>query len=140
MTSLSNNPTGRPPKYKSPLELDVLIQKYFQEIDEHNKTHPLNQRPYTITGLALALDLTRKGLIEYSHKSDEFGNTVKAAKSRVERFAEEMLYRTGQVTGVIFNLKNNFGWKDQSDVNLGGQNGENPIDANLSITFVKPAE
>jgi len=130
------NPVGRPPKYKTPEEMQEAIAAYFVEIDTHNTTFPLNQRPYTITGLAMAIDLTRQQLIDYSQKKDgEFLDTIKKAKQKVERFNEEQLYRTSQVTGVIFNLKNNFDWKDktETDMNIKADNewlrkAKEPID------------
>lgn len=72
-------------------------------------------RPLTISWLALELGTSRKVLIEYDEK-EEFSNTIKKAKQRIESWTEEQLYRTTQVTGVIFNLKNNYDWKDKSEV------------------------
>lgn len=136
---------GAPVKYETAEEMQVLIDGYFTEIDAHNKDAILKGfttliKPYTITGLALALDMSRKGLIEYSEKNETFGNTIRKAKGKVERFNEEQLYRNTQVTGIIFNLKNNFKWRDQQDLNHGGQDGDNPVQANLTVTFVKPKE
>lgn len=68
----------------------------------------------TICGLALHLDLTRQGLIEYSEKSD-FSDTVKKAKLKVELFLERRLQHNA-AAGTIFNLKNNFSWKDKQEI------------------------
>jgi hypothetical protein len=46
----------------------------------------------------------------------EFSNTIKKAKQIIEKYNAEQLYRKEQVTGIIFNLKNNFDWKDKSEV------------------------
>lgn len=83
------------------------INKYFANCDK-------NGYPYTITGLALALDLDRKSLLNYS-KEEEFFHTIKKAKQKVEEFLEMCLYKQS-VTGVIFNLKNNFGWVDKQEI------------------------
>ena len=108
---------GAPPKYDTVKEMKVLIDQYFMDCDNSDE-------PYTVTGLALALNLTRKGLIDYENKDNpEFGNTIKRAKQRVESYAEKTLYRGSQVTGVIFNLKNNFGWKDKTETELSGHLG-----------------
>ena len=115
------NPVGRPSKYKTAEDMQLAIDAYFAEIDLYNTKNAPLSRPYTVTGLAMAIDLTRQGLIDYLQRNDgEFIDTIKKAKSKVERFNEEQLYKNGQVTGVIFNLKNNFDWKDktESDVNL----------------------
>ena len=115
---------GRPLKYKTPEELQVLIDKYFDDCDNHhiktyddegNEILKHQPKPYTITGLALSLDLTRQDLLNYQGKK-EYQDTIKRAKQRCELYAEEQLFRQGNVTGVIFNLKNNYGYKDKQEV------------------------
>ena len=103
---------GSPPKYKTKEEIEEKIDNYFKECQ-------LNNKPYTITGLGLALDMSRQDLINYS-KKDEFFDTIKRAKMRVENYLEERLINDSSATGIIFNLKNNYGWKDkQENVNVG---------------------
>lgn len=103
---------GRPPKYKTKEEIQEKIDNYFKECQ-------LNNKPYTITGLGLALDMSRQDLINYS-KKEEFFDTIKRAKMRVENYLEERLINDSSATGIIFNLKNNYGWKDkQENVNVG---------------------
>ncbi len=97
---------SRPPKYTNPDDMQAGIYEYFKD----------NDAP-TITGLARALDLTRQGLINYEEK-DEFADTVRQAKMQVEEILEKGLY--GNVAGLMFNLKNNFGWKDKTEVGLEG--------------------
>lgn len=101
---------GRPVKWKTPEGMQKAIDAYF----EYCKSGEDLPVPPTITGLALALDLTRTGLLEYCEKSDEFSYTIKKAKTRVEAYIERRLYEPN-ATGCIFNLKNNFGWKDKSE-------------------------
>ncbi|WP_187445777.1 terminase small subunit [Bacillus infantis] len=96
---------GRPLKFESVEALEDKIEAYFTKCDE-------KEEPYTITGLALALDTSRKVLLEYQDK-DEYSNTIKRAKLRCENFAESFLFRGKSVVGGIFNLKNNYGWVDQ---------------------------
>ena len=103
------HPGGRPPKYETPEEMQILIDKYFADCDN-------NEKPYTITGLALALDLDRVSLLNYADK-EEFFSTIKKAKLRVENYLEQRLINDSSTTGLIFNLKNNFGWKDRQDIN-----------------------
>ena len=103
---------GRPPKYTKVEEIKEKIDRYFEECK-------LNNKPYTITGLGLALDMSRQDLINYS-KKDEFFDTIKKAKMQVENYLEERLINDTSTTGIIFNLKNNYGWKDkQENVNIG---------------------
>jgi hypothetical protein len=85
------------------------IDKYFADCDEQGK-------PYTVSGLAYALDTTRRTLLDYEEK-DDFSHTIKKAKAKIERFNEEMLYNKDvSTTGVIFNLKNNYNWKDKQEI------------------------
>ncbi len=99
-------PSGRPTKYKSLKELKKLIDTYFFKCKE-------TEEPLTITGLGLAVGLSRKQLIEYS-KRDIFRNTIKEAKQKVEHDYELSLRKNGRA-GDIFGLKN-FGWKDKTEV------------------------
>jgi len=102
-------PGGRPPKYETDEQLSVMVDDFFDECD-------LNEEPYTITGLGLAIGLDRHQLISYG-KKEEFYHTVKKAKQKCENFAEKRLF-TGQPTGAIFALKN-YGWKDQQQIDHG---------------------
>lgn len=101
--------SGRPLKYNSVEAMQNDIDKYFEECDEKGK-------PYTVSGLAYALGTNRQTLINYESK-EEFFDTIKGAKARIELFNEEMLYNKDvSTTGVIFNLKNNYGWKDKQEI------------------------
>lgn len=103
--------TGRPKKYTKKEEIESKIEEYFKNCDIHNK-------PYTVTGLGLALNMSRQDLINYS-KDKEFFDTIKRAKLKIENYLEEHLVTDNSVTGIIFNLKNNYGWKDkQENVNI----------------------
>ena len=100
---------GRPLKYDSVETMQKDIDKYFEECDEKGK-------PYTVSGLAYALGTTRRTLLDYQEK-EEFSHTIKKAKTKIELFNEEMLYsKDVSTTGVIFNLKNNYGWKDKQEI------------------------
>jgi hypothetical protein len=74
----------------------------------------------TVISLCRYLDLDRKNLLEYE-ELEEFRNTIKNAKAKVEEYLERQLYRKEQVVGIIFNLKNNFGWKDKTETELSGE-------------------
>lgn len=102
---------GRPPKYKNKREIEEKVNKYFMNCD-------LTNEAYTITGLCIALDITRETLNEYS-KNEKFSDTIKKAKLKVENYLEKHLITDTSTTGIIFNLKNNFGWKDkQENINV----------------------
>ena len=96
---------GRPPKYNTPEEMQAAIDAYFDE-----------EEIPTVTGLALALGFdSRNALLYYESDKPEFLGTIKKAKLRIEAHLERQLYRGSSVTGLIFNLKNNFGWKDAQE-------------------------
>lgn len=111
------NKAGRPPKYNTPEEMQVVIDEYF-EYAKYEKDDSVTYRP-TMAGLAKALGMSRQALLEYK-KKDEFLVTIKNARLEVEEALEEALYGTG-VAGVIFNLKNNFGWKDKQEIEQSGK-------------------
>lgn len=95
---------GRPPKWQSPEQVQVLIDLYFASTPESE---------WTITGLALALDTFRSTLIDYEEK-DEFYYTIKKAKEKVHNSYEKDLRAKGR-SGDIFALKN-FGWSDKQEI------------------------
>jgi len=81
------------------------IDEYFANCDKKGEV-------YTVTGLALALNMSRMELIRYAGRP-EFSDTIKKAKARVEAELERRLYgKNGNVAGIIFGLKNNFGWEE----------------------------
>ena len=103
------HPGGRPPKYETVEELEKIIYEYFDECKKE-------KRPYTMSGLAYALGVDRRTLLNYS-KDEKFFPTIKRAKEFVEQSLEEKLISTsGVATGIIFNLKNNYDWKDKQDI------------------------
>lgn len=99
---------GRPKKYTEVEIMQQKINNYFEECNKDNE-------PYTVTGLCLALDICRDTLAEYA-KNEEFSDTIKKAKLKVENYLEKHLITDSSTTGIIFNLKNNFGWKDKQEL------------------------
>ena len=113
---------GRPLKYETVEKLQTAIDEYFDscyitELDKEKKPYRVNVRPLTVSGLAVALDMTRQMLVEYSSK-DEFGDTIKKAKQIIEQWAEENLVTARNPAGQIFSLKNNYGWQDKQEIIL----------------------
>lgn len=122
---VGKNKVGRPLKFKSVEELENRIKEYFKECDRWRPVQVvfkwevntvMKQIPYTITGLASFLWTNRQTLINYEEK-EEYFDTVKRAKEKVERDMEEraMMWENN-ATMSIFSLKNNFDWKDKSEV------------------------
>src|SRR5690606_10987092 len=118
------NDGGRPLKFKTKEELQNAIDAYFEKCDNHSvieyrygkKVKVSDPHTYTMSGLALALNVDRTTLVQYS-KREEFFDTIREAKLRCQEYAERHLFKPGLAHGVIFNLKNNHAnWKDESTV------------------------
>ena len=105
--------TGRPKKFKKVEDLENAINEYFEECDK-------DKRLYTVCGLCMHLDIDRKTLLNYEKNPEnkKFFHTIKRAKLKIEEQLERCLYSAGSPTGVIFNLKYNFGWKDKHEFDV----------------------
>lgn len=126
------HPGGRPVKYKTVEDMQKLIDEYFDYCDNRIKTiwDDKEQKeitvaypaPYTMHGLARALGMVRQSLLNYE-KKDEFLDAIKEARERVAEDVETRLMDGRAQSGAIFNLKNNFGWKDENktDITSGGE-------------------
>jgi hypothetical protein len=106
-------PAGRPPKFKTPEDMQQAIDEYFAQCDDQN--------PPLISGLAYHLDMATESLRRYG-ENDEFSAVVKKAKQRVEIAVEKKLHSSA-CTGSIFWLKNNAGYKDKTEQELSGPDG-----------------
>ena len=108
---------GRPLKYETAGQLQADIDAYFHDcIYDKDGNKRETQKHLTISGLAIALDVDRKTITNYESR-EEYFPTIKRAKTIIENYMEEKLFGNN-VTGVIFNLKNNFGWKDKKEHEL----------------------
>ncbi len=118
---------GQPPKFKTVKEMQSAIDEYFDYCDNrivkvYSKAKDCvievnKSEPYTIEGLCLTLDLSRAGLLNYEKTAgyDKFFNTVKRAKMKVQK-SVVINSMENQAAGPIFNLKNNFGYKDSQEI------------------------
>ncbi len=97
--------TGRPPKYKTPKEMEKKIDEYFA------------QGGKTITGLVLHLGFADKqSLYDYQENKPDFTCLIKNARTRVEyEYEKALMDKELKPTGAIFALKN-MGWKDKQEV------------------------
>jgi len=119
---------GRPMKYTLE-ELQTGITAYFGycHIDPYGYPLDKEHKPPTVTGLACYLDTTRDLLNDYE-KKPQFSDTIKRGKQRIEAYNEAMLYNRGVSTaGVIFNLKNNYGWKDKAELETHFKSDYEPV-------------
>lgn len=100
---------GRPRAFKNVEEVEEKINAYFDYCEKKDK-------PYTMSGLAYYLGIDRRTLLNYSKVEDYFP-LIKKARDRVQMQLEEnALSNKANPTFTIFNLKNNFDWKDKVEV------------------------
>ena len=95
---------GRPPTFKTPLELEEKILEYLEKQITDNK-------PLTISGLCYYCGFESRQSFYAYEKKEEFSYTIKKARLAIEIAYEEMLHDK-YPTGAIFALKN-LGWTDQ---------------------------
>ena len=115
---------GAPRKWKSVKAMQEAIDAYFESCkgtplmidgnvatDKYGRPIILDEKPPTVTGLALSLGFTgRQALLDYQARP-EFADTVTRAKSRCEEYAESRLYDKDGANGAKFSLGCNFGWR-----------------------------
>lgn len=109
---------GHKDKWSSVKELENAVNAYFANADAKDE-------PYLITGLCLALECSRECLLEWDKDTGKYPKPEKAvqiirhAKLKCQNYAEKMLM-SGKLnpTGAIFNLKNNYRWKDKSETDV----------------------
>ena len=120
-------PAGRPFgtfKFDSLAELDAGIEKYFNDCDakpvldgdgnqitdKHGKPAFYPPKPYTVEGLALALNITPTTLCNYAREDYADGNyfaSVNRARIRCLNYASERLYDKEGSNGAKFYATNN---------------------------------
>lgn len=124
---MEKHPGGRPLKFGSPEELQARIDQYFANceghlltikeadgrevpvLDKHGKPVIVGEKPPTITGLAHALGMTRRGFLNYRYRPS-FARVVARARMRVEAYTEERLFDRAGFSGARFLLLTCFGW------------------------------
>lgn len=152
MAYSKNKRIGRPPVFESKEELEKKIEEFFKScegtvledetgkpvLDKYGNVIKIDERPETVTGLALALGFkSRQSLIDYQGKA-EFSDTITRAKLRCEKYAEERLYDRDGNGGARFSLQVNFGWKDKPVESEAMQTVEDdPITKSLKEEFKK---
>ena len=118
---------GKPLIFKTVKELQDAIDDYFSYCDNRIRTiynektgddiQIINPAPYTMSGLANRLGISRQCLSEYSHR-ELYGDAIMRARNKVQEDIETRLMETRNEKGAIFNLTNNFGWKVKNETDL----------------------
>ena len=134
---------GRPKKYTRK-GLEKAVEGYFASISR--KVRVLDEdgeavyndigesiwvteyiRPPTVSGLCLYLGIDRSTWQNYADRRlhPELQEITAYAKMRMETYLEEqLLTREKNVQGLVFNLQNNYGWREKREVELGGETRE----------------
>jgi DNA-binding XRE family transcriptional regulator len=134
----NTQPVGRPLTYETIEKLDAAIAAYFDMCDPHVEPRMVDggvnqkgetiwlrravlteQKPYTMTGLARALGVDRKTLLNYKNR-DEYFPSIQGALNRCAEYAETQLFGP-YANGAKFALTNNYGsdgaeWSDKKAV------------------------
>ncbi|MGI5987736.1 MAG: terminase small subunit [Dysosmobacter sp.] len=128
-------PAGRPKKYTA-RTLEKAVNRYFKSISctrdamdefgekiKNDDGEPIQYtayvRPPSISALCLYLGIEKRTWANYAEQ-DDMAPVVEKTKARVEAYLEEQLtIREKGVQGIIFNLQNNYGWKQKQEVELG---------------------
>lgn len=127
------NDTGKPPYFKTVEEMQNAIDAYFSECDNNKVEVAIKSengakvvmvtkpRPYTIEGLCEALGfMDRSSLLDYEKDpafQEYFHTVIRKAKNKITRNKLEgglMGDFVGNV--VMFDLKNNSGYKDKTEI------------------------
>lgn len=117
MTKPTGEPVGRPPKFKTPEELEKMIDQYFID-GVRTKLRIVAGKPIevpmpTITGMVLYLGFCDKSAFYDYEKKPLFSHSIKKARTFIELEYEELM-QLG-VSTAIFALKN-FGWRDTQEI------------------------
>lgn len=99
---------GRKRKY-TPEQLEKRIREYFKYAEKEKK-------PPTFAGLAIYLDIHRSVLYDYETLPDYSDIIKKAREMILADKIERLITGKGSTPGVIFYLKNVFGWTDKQEV------------------------
>lgn len=123
----------RKPKYETAEKLREGVEEYFQSCYgvKYYKGHPMLDingepvvgqiEPFTISGLARHLGLSRKTILNYEHNAKaglmpyEYAQVLMEARMRVQEYAEKRLYDKDGSAGARFVLESGFGWMTRKE-------------------------
>lgn len=119
---------GRPLKWQDPDDFERTGHEYIERCEAEKE-------PLTITGLALALGMSRRMLIEYEDRP-AFHDIVNLLRTHCEHYAEKAMYTGRNPGGPIFALKN-YGWKDTIDLQVSPALDDAQIEKKLQMLLAK---
>jgi hypothetical protein len=112
--ALVERPAHRPRLYETHEAFEAKVEEYFES--EDGQAFP------TMTGISLHMGFSnRDSFANYAEYGEDFSSTVNKARMRIENHRHKHLIQKDTFTpGIIFDLKNNHGWKDKTEVELTG--------------------
>lgn len=119
---------GRPRLYADEEVFADAVDAYFASLEDSGK------KP-TLAGLCYHMGFSDKESFgHYETYGDGFSRTIKRTRMRIEDDRWQALIDKGTFTpGIIFDLKNNHGWRDKTEQEVSGSE-----DAPLRIELVAP--
>ncbi len=137
---------ARPKKYTRKT-FEEAVERYFRSISGmrearngigqpllNDEGEPIMARVYavppTISGLCLFLGIDRSTWQNYCNAEEEpeMARVAAQARARMEAYLEEqLLTREKSVQGIIFNLQNNYGWKNKVEMEIGEETRKSGI-------------
>lgn len=130
---------ARPLKYKDVKQVEKIIQDYFTDCDRR-------QAPYTMIGLANALDVNRITLYRYNDYKNvdndtiseadtlteqtkkQLCNIISQAVDKIEQYTVEKLFDKDTYKGSQFLLACNYGYRQTQSIEI-----QSDKDINISI-------
>lgn len=139
MAKIKKNVVGAPRKYDSANALSKAVNQYFRSIcyEDHirdgigNPVLNLDGEPIkrvffavapTIPSMCLALGITPRTWRNYcdEKKHPEFAKVTSMTMAVLEAWlAHESVTREKSLQGILFNLKNNYGWSEKIEIEAG---------------------
>ena len=112
---------------KTEKTLIVRINDYFRICED-------NDKPLTMSGLAVYLGTNRRRLLEMRHRNKKLAEIIERAKAAIEAYLEEMFFNKQMKysqNGLMFILKNNFGWQEVNTQIVEDKNTKVVVSLNL---------
>jgi hypothetical protein len=106
----------------------------------------LGKQGKSVVQIASALDCHKDSLYEWEKVYPDFSDALSRARQESQVWFENMGQSGLVMPGFNASLWNKQvscrfpnDYREKQDLNLGGQNGVNPIDASLTVKYIKPA-
>ena len=97
---------------------NIVYRDEYLTDEEGNKVQELAFHTIpSFLGLVNYMGIGKDAIIEYS-KKPKFSESYKEVMDIIQQYTADLLQTKSNVAGVIFTLKNNFGWQDKKEVEV----------------------